>query len=393
VPASIRTRAAPRRHAAPAPLLSTRALNRALLARQLLLRRVRLAPEAALTRLCGLQSQNPPSAYVALWSRLAGFDPERLSALLVARRAARIALLRSTVHLVTARDALALRPLVQARLDRELGAVERTRALRGVDRGKLVAVAEEALRSGPLTAEALRAALVARFPSRDPAALLRAVRSLLPLVQVPPRGLWGQGGQVRLAHASAWLLAAAALEANDAAAAAPPAPSLDDLLVRYLAAFGPASPVDAQTWSGLTGLAEAFARLRPRLRTFRDEHGRELLDLPRAPRPDPATHAPVRFLPDYDNALLSHVDRRRIVCDPHRRVLARPNGALPGTVLVDGFVRATWRVERDGPRATLAVKPLEDLSREELAEVKDEGLRLVGFLAGGATVRSVRVDG
>jgi len=313
---------------------------------------------------------------------VAGFDPERLGALLVDRRAARLALLRSTIHLVTAADAFAIRPLVQARLDRELASLERTRALRGLDRAALARAAEAVLRDGPLTAEALRAALAARLPGRDRAALARAARNLVPLVQVPPRGLWGQGGQVRLATAGSWLRAQPPGEA-----------SLEALLLRYLGAFGPASAADAQTWSGLTGLAEVLERLRPRLRAFRDETGRELLDLPRAPRPEPGTPAPVRFLPDYDNALLSHADRSRIISDAHRRELASPNGALPGTVLVDGFVRATWRVARAGPRATLAVELLEDLSRAELAEVKDEGLRLVGFLAAGATVRSVRVEG
>jgi hypothetical protein len=383
VPVPIRKRATSRRQADAAPVLSPRALNRALLARQLLLRRVQLSPAAALTRLVGLQSQNPPSAYLALWSRLEGFDPERLGALLVARRAARLALMRSTIHLVTAEDALAVRPLVQARLDRELATAERTRALRGVERGALARAAEAALRDGPLTAEALRAALAARFPRRDPAALARAARNLVPLVQVPPRGLWGAVGQVRLALAGPWLGKGLPVAG----------PSLDALLLRYLAAFGPATAVDAQTWSGLTGLAAAFERLRPRLRAFRDERGRELFDLPRAPLPDPGTPAPVRFLPDYDNALLSHADRSRIVSEALRRRLSSPNGVLPGAVLVDGFVRATWRLERSGARATVAVEPLEGLSSLEVAEVKDEGLRLCGFLAAGATLRSVRVLG
>jgi hypothetical protein len=382
VPVPIRKRATSRRQADAAPVLSPRALNRALLARQLLLRRARLSPAAALTRLVGLQSQNPSSAYLALWSRLEGFDPERLGALLVARRAARLALMRSTIHLVTAEDALAVRPLVQARLDRDLATAERTRALRGVERAALARAAEAALRDGPLTAEAFRAALAARFPRRAPAALARAARNLVPLVQVPPRGLWGAVGQVRLALSGPWLGRGPAA-----------GPSLDALLLRYLAAFGPATPADAQTWSGLTGLAAAFEQLRPRLRAFRDERGRELFDLPRAPLPDPGTPAPVRFLPDYDNALLSHADRSRVVSEALRRLLSSPNGVLPGAVLVDGFVRATWRLERAGARATVAVEPLDGLSSLEVAEVKDEGLRLCGFLAAGATLRTVRVFG
>src|SRR3712207_4266594 len=145
------------------------------------------------------------------------------------------------------------------------------------------------------------------------------------------------------------------------------------MVVRYLGAFGPATVKDAQTWSGLTRLGEVIERLRPRLRAFRDEHGRELFDLPDAPRPDPDAPAPVRFLPEFDNLILSHADRARVIADDYRKAIASKNGMVPATVLVDGFVRGTWKADRTRKRATISIRAFESLPKRERDALVDEG--------------------
>jgi Winged helix DNA-binding domain len=318
------------------PLLGRRALNRALLARQLLLRRSSMAPEEAMEHLVGLQAQAPLAPYVGLWSRLDGFEPAALSALLDERRAVRTHAMRATIHLLTARDALRLRPLTQAVLTRAFGGTPFARGLRGLDLGAVAAAGRTLLDEAPRTRPELGRALAMRWPDRDPGDLSTAVTYLVPAVQVPPRGLWGRTGAPRWAAIEAWL--------GEPLPAAPPP---DEAVLRYLAAFGPAAPADVRTWSGLTGLAQVMERLRPRLRRFRDEHGRELLDLPDAPRPDPDTPAPARLLPEFDNVLLSHAERSRINDLGHPIPPAPGNGAQMGTFLDDGFLRGTWRI-RDG---------------------------------------------
>ncbi len=209
----------------------------------------------------------------------------------------------------------------------------------------------------------LRAALAARFPDHDPAALAYACRCKLALVQVPPRGLWGRSAQVTTTTAETWL--GRRLRAR---------PSLDDVVLRYLAAFGPATTADVATWCRLTGLRDVVERLRPRLLTFRDEAGRELFDLPEAPRPDPETPAPTRFLPEYDNALLSHAERSRFVPDAVRAQAARVEGRVHGTVLHDGTLAALWRLDREPDAATLVVTPLVRLTKRAGASIEAEGV-------------------
>lgn len=358
-------------------VLTTRALNRALLARQLLLRRARRAPLDALEHLVGLQAQNPPSPYLALAARLSRFDPASLSALVADRAAVRLALMRSTIHLVSARDALALRPVVQPASTRAiLPGGPWSKPLAGLEHAPLAAAARALVDEQPRTVAELGKLLAARFPDRDPPALAQGARALLPLVQVPPRGMWRRPGAPRVTTAERYLGAPLAADASP-----------DALLLRYLAAFGPASPADAQTWSGLGNLREAFERLRPRLLVFRDERGRELYDLPGAPRPSERTAAPVRLLPDYDNLLLSHADRTRVIDDATRRALAVPNGVAPGTVLVDGFVRGSWKLGD----AALVLTPLADWSRAERAAAVAEGEGLLALLAPDAPRRRVTI--
>ena len=352
-------------------VLGLRALNRATLERQMLLRRGTLSAEEAIGHLVGMQAQAPNPPYVGLWTRLEGFHPDQLACLILERRAVRVALMRNTVHLVSARDCLKLRPLVQPVIDRGLYANRAQRAvLEGVDVEALATAGRLLLEKRPRTAKELGVLLGERWPESDPASLARAVRHLLPLVQVPPRGVWGRSGQTTHTTAEAWL--GRPLDADS---------SPEEMVVRYLGAFGPATVKDVQTWSGLTRLGEVVERLRPRLDTFRDENGRELFDLPEAPRPDPKTPAPPRFLPEFDNLILSHADRARVIADDYRRALASRNGMVPATFLVDGFVRGTWKTERTRGKATLAIEPFESLAKKDRDALAEEGERLLRFVA------------
>ena len=366
-----------------ADILGRLALNRATLARQLLLERSSLNPLEAVEHLLGLQAQEPRDPYTALWSRLAGFRPEALSALLEERRVVRIAVMRATVHLVSADDCLVLRPLMQPVLDAELARHPTFGArLRGVELSQVLAFARATLAERPLTGTELRSALAERFPELDPAALAYACRNHLALVQVPPRGLWGRSAQVRSTPAESWL--GRPLAAN---------PSLETVVLRYFGAFGPAATADVAAWSRLTGLREVIERLRPRLRSFRDERGRELFDLPDAPRPDPGVPAPTRFLPEYDNVLLSHADRSRLL-DPEKRArLSLVGERIHGSVLHNGFGCAVWRLERDRAtgNATLVVTPAVRLSRRAASAIEAEGRRLLRLVASEANEREVRL--
>jgi hypothetical protein len=350
--------------------LTLRALNRATLARQLLLERADRRVLDAVAHLVGLQAQEPPNPYLALWSRLARFDPETLSDLLTAREVVRTVVMRGTIHLVTAADALVLRPLMQPVLDAE---ITRHRdyapALRGVDLAPVLEVARTLLAERPHTGRQLRTAMAERFPDHDAGALAYACRCHLALVQVPPRGLWRRSAQVSVTTAEAWL--GAPLDADA---------SIDDVVLRYFAAFGPATTADVAAWSRLTGLGEVVDRLRPRLRPFRDERGRELFDVPDGPRPDPDTPAPPRFLPEYDNVLLSHADRSRFVSETRRGWLFNTPTPVHGSVLHDGFLAGTWSIDRGDGAPVLEIRPVEKLSKRATAAVEAEGRRMLRFL-------------
>jgi hypothetical protein len=344
-------------------VLTDRALNRATLARQLLLARSSLDPLAAVEHLVGLQAQVPTNPHVALWSRLTDFETDRLDALLVDRRVVRSAALRGTIHLLTASDCRAIWPLEQPVLEQELrNHRDLAPLLAGVDLTEPMAWARGYL-TEPRTQPELKAALVEEFPTLDPAALAFACRNRLALVQVPPRGMWGRSSQVTVATVEAWL--DAPLDRTLTAA---------QLVHRYLAAFGPARPADMATWSRLTGLTPAFECVREQLVEFVDERGRTHFDLVDAPRPDPGTPAPVRFLPEYDNVLLSHADRSRLV-DGDVRALYPPGRMGRGHVLVDGMLRGTWIVDGDH----IDVLHLE-LSRADRDDVYEEAATLSGLL-------------
>jgi hypothetical protein len=359
--------------------LSGRALNRALLARQMLLHRERRTAADAIEHLVGMQAQVPNNPFTALWSRLDGFQPEELSDLIADRRAVRTSLMRATIHLVTARDCLALRPVMQPMLERTFASSAFARQIAGVDLDALLAVGRALVEARPRTRAELRPLLTVRWPEADADSLAAAIGFLLPVVQIPPRGLWGQSGQPRLATVESWLGQPLATD-----------PLPDNVILRYLAAFGPASVADMRTWSRLAGLREVVERLRPQLRTSRDERGREMFDLPHAPLPDPDTPAPIRFLPEYDNVVLSHADRSRIVVYPQWPGLRAGPGGFVGSVLVDGFIGAAWTIERQREGATLHIAPRRPLSAREEADVAEEGARLLAFLGGDSERRGIR---
>ncbi|MEU3720635.1 winged helix DNA-binding domain-containing protein [Streptomyces californicus] len=356
-------------------VLDDRALNRATLARQLLLDRAELPVVDAVAHLCGLQAQEPQEPFVGLWSRLAAFDPAALSGSLTSRNVVRTHLMRRTVHLVAAEDALAWRSRHDAMLRQRVLGVYRDE-LRDVDLDGLAADAEELMADGePRTAAEIVRELAGRWPGPGPRALGEmVVAALVPMAQAPPRGLWRTKGGVRNVALSSWL----------GRPVDPPAPDGADpvgreLVRRYLAAHGPAATADLRAWSGLAGLPAAVAAVRDELVRFRDERGRELLDLPDAPRPAPDTPAPVRFLPAFDNAILGYQERGRIIDDEHRGLSV----AGERVVLVDGRVSATWRVVE----GAVTVEPLRPLSGADRAAVADEGREVASFLSDGESDR------
>ena len=370
----------------PPDVLSRRALNRALLTRQMLLHPAPLPAGAGraqaviemVEHLGGLQAQAPFPPYYGLWSRLAGFHPSDLAELLVSRRVVRIALMRGTIHLVSAHDCLTLRPLIQPVMDRAMTNVF-GRQLAGIDTEALASAGRALVEEEPRTFSELGTLLSPGWPGHPPAALAQGVRALVPLVQVPPRAVWGATGQALHTSAESWL-----------GRSLDPSPAPDAMIKRYLAAFGPATTADAQAWSGLTRLSEVIDRLRPGLRTFRDESGRELFDLPDAPRPGPDTPVPVRFVAEFDNLILSHADRSRIISDRDRQRLYTRNGIFPGTVLVDGFAAGIWRITRSRGAATLTVEPFGPVSAPDRQALTKEAQRLLGFAAAGAAQHDIR---
>ncbi|MGW2328351.1 winged helix DNA-binding domain-containing protein [Streptomyces sp. NPDC001700] len=350
-------------------VLDTRALGRATLARQSLLDRADVPVRDAVAHLGGLQAQEPQEPFTGLWSRLRAFDPAALDALLTGRSVVRTHLMRRTVHLVTADDALAWRSRHDPMLRQRVLGVYRTE-LDGVDLGELAAAGRAVLADGePRSMPEVARALADRWPTVGTRALGEMVMAaLVPVVQLPPRGLWRVKSGVRNTPLARWL----------GREPEPPAPEGTDpvgeeLVRRYLAAFGPAASADLRAWCGLAGLPAAVAAVRAELVTFRDARGRELLDLPDAPRPDPDTPAPVRFLPAFDNAVLGYHDRGRIIDDAHRGLSV----AGARVVLVDGRVAATWTADA----GTVTVTPLRGFTRAERTAVTEEGRALSSFLS------------
>jgi hypothetical protein len=357
-------------------VLSARALNRTLLQRQHLLERTCLTPLEMTDHLLGLQAQEPLPPYLSLWSRLRDFDPERLSQALEDRSAVRLLLMRGTIHLVTPTDAVHLRSFVQPMLDKLTRTSQTSRPAAEVPRELLAAAARAALDGGPVPVRRLGELLATEFPDVPAAALASTAREMLPLVQVPPRGRWRRSGGVVYQLLDTWL--------GDV----PNAPGLpqpteptdpDEVVRRYLRAFGPATPADLTTWSGLTGMRPVFVAIKDELRPYRSADGRELFDLEDLPIADEDAEAPVRLLGRYDNVWLSHDRRDRVTPDPDKRKRwMGVNGGVGCTVFVDGALEGLWRQTASGK---VELELFRTLDRTEQQQLDDEVAALEAFLA------------
>jgi hypothetical protein len=375
---------------ASAPMLTLRELNRATLARQMLLARERATPGKVIERLLGMQAQLPRPPFVGLWTRLARFEREDLLAVVHRREVVRATLMRATIHLMTAGDYARLRPALQPALTNGLRSALGAR-FQKLDIPALVREGRAFFGKEPRTFNQLRALLAERYPDQDESAISAmsyAVRTHLPLVQVPTDARWGWPGNADFTLADTWLGAKPAKTAKTAKTAKPGIyadEATRELVLRYLAAFGPATMRDAQAWSGHPGLAPVFEALRPELAVFRDEKKRELFDLPGAPRPSADAEAPVRFLPEFDNLLLGHADRSRVFGEVTKATIFLSAARAVAPFLVDGMIAGSWRVERTKSTATLTLEPFAKLTKGARGPLIDEAERLVRFVESDAT--------
>ena len=338
-------------------VLTLRELNRATLARQLLLERKRLSARAVVERLVGMQAQWPSAPYVGIWTHTTGFRRSALERELASGRVVKGTVMRQTLHLVTPRDYALIR-----------AAMSKTNFPWESSVAKRIAASVRALAAeGPVTAEDGVAHVEAEhgLTGLEARRAWRAARMRAHLVHHHETALWNARPEARY-------VALAEPEEHDSEEARA------EMFRRYFAAFGPASRRDLSTWSMMhvPEIQRALDRLEP-LRRFRDEHGRELFDVPRAPLPDPETPAPVRFLPKWDNVLLAFADRTRVLPEPYRRKVIGANGDVAQTFLVDGFVAGTWRAER----GRVVIQPFGRLSRDARREVEEEAEQLEAFLA------------
>lgn len=349
-------------------VLTDRVLNRTTLSRQHLLERRPVLPADVLELLVGLQGQDPELPYIGLWNRIDGFAHDDLTRLLAERAVVRATLFRGTQHLLPTGDYRWIRPLLQPLLDR-LGRSFFTQFTPGVDQAELTAEARRILDAGTVTRPDLGRALARRWPEHEGRWLARAAQVALPVLHPYPDGTWGHRGHTPFVLAEHWLD-----EPFDDRR------GIDDLVLRYLAGFGPASVKDMQAWSGLTRLREVFDRLRPRLRTYRGEAGAELFDLPDRTPADPGLPAPVRFLPGFDNVTFGYADRARIIADEHRPYLV-----AEAALTVDGYVRGVWSLRR----GTLTVSLFTPLTGPEEAAVRAEADALLRFAEPDPELRAV----
>ena len=356
------------RKLAAAPRLTRADLNRATLARQMLLERSDRPVVAAVEALVSMQAQLARPPFMGLWSRLSGFRREDLVGAVRDRQLVRATMMRCTLFLMSARDYLAFRTAMQPVLTNAMRGVLKDRVA-NIDLVGLVAPAREYFGAEPRTFDEYRNHLLAADPGVEERVMGYAVRTHLPLIQVPDGGPWGYPSAADFTPVESWL--GEAPETGD---------RTEDLVLRYLAAYGPASAADFQNWSGLQGAKAVLESLRPRLTAFLDEAGRELFDLPDAPRPDADAPAPVRFLPEFDNVVMAHADRSRIIADEDRPRIFKANLRVLPTLLVDGMVAGTWTVERKKKVATLVIEPFRELAGAVRDEVASEGRRLVEFV-------------
>lgn len=362
--------------------LTLRQLNRATLARQMLLARENTDAIDVVQRLAGMQAQQPRPPFIGLWTRLERFQRDELNMALQERKIVRVTAMRGTLHLMSATDYVNLRPAIQPGLTKGMQSILRERAA-DLDLEALHRAATQFFGNAPASFEALRQHFKTLYPGGDERAMAYAIRMHLPLVQVPIDTPWGFPATADFAMAEAWL--GKTLKRGDAPA--------HELVGRYLAAFGPATAADAQAWSGLQGLSKVLAELLAAgdLIAFKDERKRELFDLPTAPRPDADTPAPVRFVPDFDNLVLAHADRTRVIDDAHRGTVVTKNLLVRATFLVDGFVAGTWKIERKKKTATLLLQPFAPLAKKILVALEKEGEALLHFVEADAEIHEMKV--
>ncbi|ACQ81726.1 conserved hypothetical protein [Beutenbergia cavernae DSM 12333] len=411
-------------------VLDTRTLGRATLARQQLLERAEVAGDddvvALVARVAGFQAQTPQTWYAGLWNRIADFDPTSVGRMIEDGRLVRIAVMRSTIHLVSPDDAYAWRRALQPVLDSELWQAQH-KHLADHDALAIASAAREVLADEALTAKQLSERLASRWPDVAPRTIAYTARNAMPLVQVPPRGVWGKPGATRYRVLHDWVVETAerrgktppawalAREVGDVVSssctswfdrgrpgerplrAADDSPELRALIRRYLAALGPATVQDVQAFTALTRLAETTDRMDDLVRT-RDEKGRELLDVDGAPLPDADTPAPPRVMYDFDNTFLSHADRSRVGDDAVRAAWPRDtNGIVPGAVTLDGTTAGWWRLLRDGrgrpeDAARIEMELVRRPAAGERAALRREVDALLRFLAPGDGAREVRIS-
>jgi len=356
--------------------ITRRVLNRTTLHRQSLLDRSDQTPATMIEHVFGMQAQNPHDPYFALWSRLRNFAASDLSAMIEDRQAVRGPLMRATIHLVTTADFLSLRPQLQTVCARTLGSTAFAKDTEHLDRETLLEAGRSLLEDQSMTRAELGRLLEGRWPGVPPNSLAQVVTYLLPVVQVPPRGLWQQSGPAAWTTIERHTGSELVIES-----------SVEDTVRRYLAAFGPASISDVRAWSGLPGLRDIVKEIRPQLRSYTDDKGVELLDLPEATLIDADVPSPPRFLPEYDNVLLGHSDRSRFFLE----------GIVPsgwrGNLLIDGLFSGAWKVSNGKAGALLEIDLKRKATRSELQAAVEEAERLLTVAYAGATGREVTVLG
>lgn len=354
----------------PESVLTTHELNRTHLQRQHLLERSSMSTGDMLRAVVGLQAQVVNDPYLALWSRIVGFQHNDLAAMLLDRSAVRASLMRGTIHLVTAEDYQMLFPATFGLHRRALPNLAFGKQVPRDQYDAILQKSREFLQQQPATIAQIADYLLVDWPDIDRRAIGQVSRFLMPLVQIPPRGVWGAGSAATWTPASDWLGVAIPEEVG------PP----HEMIRRYLAAFGPASLADMTSWSGVTNLKKPLLDLGGELVTYRNESGALLYDLTGLDIMPPDVSAPVRFLPGFDNALLGHKDRTRIISDRHRAAIATPNGLFASTFLVDGFVAGIWRVQEE----ELQLAAFDRLGASVREEVEQEAARLAPFWTGEA---------
>ena len=350
-------------------ILTLREINRMTLARQLLLERSVMNATAAVERLVGMQAQLASAPFVGLWTRLSDFKRDDLASAVERREVVKVTLMRATLHLASAADYLRFRTTLSSVLEGAAESITKNRT--PIDAGRVLEVARAYISEQPRTFADISAMLTAEMPDADVGAMRYTVRTHIPMVQVPVSGGWSYPAKPAFTIAEDWL-----------GKPFDTAERLPELVKRYLAAFGPATAADIQSWSylSLPDIKAAIETIRPELVTYRDEKKRELLDVADMPPVDGRVDAPIRFLPEFDNLVLSHKDRTRVVADEHRKQVYLPGLRVAATILIDGFVGAVWKAEKAKGVATLTVTPLVTLTSAQRASIADEAERLVRFV-------------